>query len=279
LRRSIADTVGAVNLKRESLALIIRALAATITCLLFSSSAGAHPEFAPTTVNRYLKLDLVAPSELRLAYTVMVGTEPAARWRRAADANADGKLDEAETRALGERARAAVSAGLKLSVDGRPVHLGFEPPIVGLAGAEVAPSPFSVDLVARVPLPGTPPHVLRVDDTTPEPQLGETEIRIDESPTTRLIRAHRGPTGSERQTRFLFRGQKFSALEERSITVEMTACPAAPPSATAAAPRASSSRAASRALALAGAVTALVGAAVVLLLWRLRRRRYRRMNG
>jgi hypothetical protein len=266
LRRSITDTVGAVN------------RAATIGCLLLASSAGAHPEFAPTTVNRYLKLDLVAPTELRLAYTVMVGTAPAAAWRRAADANSDGKLDDAETRALGERARAAVSAGLKLSVDGKPVRLGFEPPVVGLAGAEVAPSPFSVDLVARVPLSGTPPHVLRIDDTTPEPQLGETEIRIDESPTTRLLRAHRGPTGDERQTRFLFRGPKFSALEDRSITVEMTARPAAPPTATAP-PHASSSRTASHTVALAITVTALVGAAVVLLLFWLRRRRYRRMNG
>ncbi|MDB4964842.1 MAG: hypothetical protein JWN44_531 [Myxococcales bacterium] len=210
MRRSIADTIRAVN------------LAATVACVIVAATAEAHPEFAPSTVNRYIKVDLVAADELRVAYTVMVGTAPAAAWRRAADANADGKIDDAESRAIGERARAAVAAGLSLRVDGKSVTPAWESPSVGLAGNEVAPSPLSVDLVARVPLGGAPSHVVRLDDATPEPQLGETEVRIEESPVTRLVRAHRGPIGDEKQTRFLFRGPKFSALEDRSITFELT---------------------------------------------------------
>jgi hypothetical protein len=208
LRRSIANRSFAVN------------LAATIACsFLAGTAAEAHPEFAPSTVNRYLKLDLVAPDELRLAYTTMVGPAPAAAWRRAADADADGKLSAAEQRALGERAQKAVLAGLSLTVDGKAVTPAFDAPTVGVAGDEVAPSPFSVDLVARVPLAGAGPHTVRLDDATPEPQLGETEVRVEESPATRLIAAHRGPSGDEKELRFLFRGQKFSALEDRSITV------------------------------------------------------------
>ncbi|HEX8953793.1 MAG TPA: hypothetical protein VF945_18170, partial [Polyangia bacterium] len=190
--------------------------------------ADAHPEYGPSTVNRYVKIDLVGPDELRIAYTTMVGPAPAAAWRRAADGNANGLLDADETRAIGARVEQAVKAGLVLTVDGARVVPAFDAPTVGLAGNEVAPSPFSVDLVARVPLVRAPQHTVRLDDATPEPQLGETEVRVEESPATRLVAAHRGPEGTEKETRFLFRGPKFSALEDRSITI-VFAAPAPPP--------------------------------------------------
>jgi len=200
------------------------------TLLVAVAAADAHPEFAPSTVNRYVKIDLVGPDELRLAYTTMVGPAPAAAWRRAADANANGLLDDAETRAIGARVEQAVSAGLALTVDGKRVVPAFEAPTVGLAGNEVAPNPFSVDLVARVPLPHAAQHVVRFDDATPEPQLGETEIRVEESPMTKLLASHRGPEGKEKEQRFLFRGPKFSALEDRSVTIVFAAA-AGPPKA------------------------------------------------
>jgi hypothetical protein len=241
LRRSIADTIGAVNLAATGVCVIFTGI--VLAGVLFAGPAEAHPEFAPSTVNRYVKLDLVAPNELRVAYTVMVGAAPAAAWRRAADANADGMLNDAERSAIGERARVAVAAGLQLSIDG----------------------------IARVSLPGAPPHVVRVDDATPEPQLGETEIRIEESPATRIVRAHRGPAGDEKQTRFLFRGPKFSALEDRSITVEVTA--AAPASAAPASGHGTPRRGERAMWLVAAAVLAGLIALVVV------RIRQRRMNG
>jgi hypothetical protein len=198
------------------------------TLLVAVASADAHPEYAPSTVNRYVKIDLVGPDELRIAHTTMVGPAPAAAWRRAADANASGLIDADETKAIGARVEQAVSAGLSLVVDGARVVPAFDAPQVGLAGNEVAPSPFSVDLIARVPLVHAATHTLRIDDATPEPQLGETEVRIEESPATRIIAAHRGPEGNEKETRFLFRGPKFSALEDRSITI-VFGPPATPP--------------------------------------------------
>ncbi len=205
------------------------AVAAIAVALLFPSArADAHPEYAPSTVNHYLKLDLVSASQLRLAYTVMVGPAPAAAARRAADADANGHLSAVEARALGEKQRDAVVAGLAVDVDGKRIALAFEPPEVGLAGDEVAPSPYSVDLIAHLPLPlaGAGRHRLRIDDATADPLLGDSEIRIEESPATRLVTAHRGSSsdgeasaGSERETRFLFHGPRFSALEDRSISV------------------------------------------------------------
>ncbi len=236
-------------------------------CWSAIATADAHPEYAPSTVNHYIKLDLVGPDELRLAYTTMVGPAPAASWRRAADADANGAIDAAEQRAIGERAKKAVLAGLSLTVDGKPVTPAFDAPDVGLAGAEVAPSPLSVDLIARIPLAAAATHTIRIDDATPDPQLGETEVRVAESPTTRLIASHRGPTGDEKQTRFLFRGPKFSALEDRSITVVFAATPASAAARTA--PRAQTTM--TRAAWLAGA--ALVAAAIAMVLLKKRRRR------
>lgn len=225
LRGSIAEPRRAVN------------LAALVACAFFARAAVAHPEYAPSTINRYVKFDLVAPDAVRLAYTVMVGPGPAAVARRGADANADGKLDASETRALGEEARRAVTAGVHLTVDGKPVAVRFDEPVVGLAGDEVGPSPFSVDLIAHLSLSGAPPHTIGFDDETPEPQLGggfrqlsapptivgDSEIVVEESPSTRLIASHRGATGDEKETRFVFRGPKFSALEDRSIAFTFTA--------------------------------------------------------
>ncbi len=219
MRGSIANRSHAVN----------KSATVVFTLLVAIAAADAHPEFAPSTVNRYVKLDLVAPDEVRLAYTLMVGPAPAAEWRRAADANHDGKLGPDEQRAIGERARQAVAGGIKLTVDGKDVAPAFDTPEVGLAGDDVAPSAFSVDLVARVRLAGPGPHTVRFDDATPEPQLGETELRVEESPTTRLVASHRGPTGDEKETRFLFRGPKFSALEDRSVTFVFTAAPPTTP--------------------------------------------------
>jgi hypothetical protein len=215
VRASIAERLVAVN------------VAAALG--LVAAPALAHPEFAPQTTNRYIKLDLVAPDSVRLAYTVMVGAMPAAGARAHADANHDGRVDEAEARALGDEVSRAVAAGVTVELDGQRVTPAFEAPVVGLAGDAVGPSPFSIDLVARLPARGAGPHTLTFDDAPAEPMLGETEIRVEESPATRLITAHRGPTGNERQTRFLFNGPKFSALEDRSIALSFAAAPPAVP--------------------------------------------------
>jgi hypothetical protein len=242
----------------------------SIAALLLSGAvAHAHPEYGAVVTNRYLKIDLIAADELRLAYTVMYGAGPALAARKAADGNADGRLDEREAGALGERVRGEVARGLALTVDGAAAAPAFETPVVGLAGAEVAPSPFSVDLVARVRCPGAGPHTVRLDDASRFPDEGETEVRIEEGPATRLVASHRGATGDGIEPRFLFRGPKFSALEDRSITLRFAGAPtAARPVAPPPRPR--------RMLALIAAGAAL---ALVLVIGERARRRYRNMKG
>lgn len=207
-----------------------RVASIAVTLIAVNSVGGtacAHPEFNPLTINRYVKFDLLSGSELRLAYTVLFGAAPAEAARREFDANHDGRLDDAETRALGAHLKSEVLGGLALTIDGAPVVPAFATPAVGLAGDEVAPSPLSVDLIARIPLSrAAREHLVHFDDATPFPSLGETELRVEESPATRLVSSHLGSGESaEKQSRFLFRGPKFSALEDRSITFRFRAAP------------------------------------------------------
>jgi hypothetical protein len=190
----------------------------------------AHPEFNPVTTNKYVKVDLLTGHELRLAYTVMYGDAPAAAARKEGDANSDGRIDDAEAKAMGEALLRRVQAAVTLTIDGKPVALAFEAPQVGLMGAEVAPAPFSVDLTARVQAPGAGPHQAVFDDHLEPPTLGETEIKIVESPQTRLTAAWRGAAGSGREPRHVFRGTRRTSLEDRSITFSWEGTtPVAPP--------------------------------------------------
>jgi hypothetical protein len=191
--------------------------------MVCAQRAAAHPEFNPITTNRYLKIDLLSSGELRLAYTVMYGDAPAAVARKEADSDANGRIDDSESARLGERLQSQVQAGLSLTIDGKPWAPTFEKPVIGLMGQEVAPSPFSVDLVARVPCPGAGPHEVRLDDRLELGALGETEIRIEESPSTRLLSSFRGvraegSAGAGREPKFVFRGPRRTSLEDRSIT-------------------------------------------------------------
>jgi hypothetical protein len=191
--------------------------------------AVAHPEFSPSAVNRYCKLSLVEPRAVRLAYTVMIGAAPALATRKQADTNADGRVDEAESRALAARVRAAVEAGLTVELDGARITPAFEAPTVGLAGAEVAPSPLSIDLVARLPIAdGAAAHRLRVEDAVELAPVGEAEVRVEESPSVRLLAAGRGRELADdarppKELRWVWSGPPRSALEDRSVSLRFAA--------------------------------------------------------
>ena len=167
LRRSIANRFHAVN----------RSATVVCTLLVAIAIADAHPEFAPSTVNRYVKIDLVGPDELRLAYTTMVGPAPAAVWRRAADANANGLLDADETRIdrRARRASGARRAARSPSTEGASCPRSRRPTSVSPATKWRRARSRSIS-IARIPLTRAATHTVRFDDATPEPQLGETEV-------------------------------------------------------------------------------------------------------
>jgi hypothetical protein len=60
---------------------------------------------------------------------------------------------------------------------------------------------------------------LRLDDATHLDELGDTEVKIDDSPSTRILAAWRGREDAGLVTHFLFTGPKRSDSEDRSVGV------------------------------------------------------------
>jgi len=178
--------------------------------LLATGVAGAHPQYSPTESNRYLKISLAGGGSLRLAFTLMVGEAPALAVRRAADKNGDGQVDEVELGGYAAKVAAAVASGLELTVDGARREVEWEPPLVGLADRRVGPLPLSIDVVGRLPVRGPGPHLIGVADHTSQhglaDQTGESELRLEEGPGTRLLAAWHGQEDGARSTRFVWNG-------------------------------------------------------------------------
>lgn len=244
------------------------AISLVIVNLCLAGAAQGHPEFNPVTVNRYWKLTLLSPSEARLAYTVMFGAGPALAARQTADKDGDGKITPPEADTLGKKLLAEVQKSLALTVDGKPPAATWEAPVVGLMGDAVGAAPFSVDLIAHLPIPAGDVHEITLDDATDLPALGETEFRVESSPTTTLLASHRGRTGDELTDRIVYRGPKSTMLEDRSIAVRFKAAPLPAPTRHAQ-PRST----APWLLAVGG------GGLLVLVVVLLGLRRYRSMNG
>jgi hypothetical protein len=191
---------------------------ATILFLASLPHAAGHPEHASNAVNRFLKVTLLTPMQFRLAYTITFGAEPAAAARKLADSNRDGHLDDREVTALADKVRKEVNLNLILHMEGARIRAEFETVDVGMRERSVSPEPFSIDLIGFIPVRGTGPHTVRVEDTTVLPPLGETEIWIEEGPPIRLLKVHRSGSRDEGKTHYFFVGTKRMVPEDRSVT-------------------------------------------------------------
>lgn len=238
-----------------------------LVAALLPERAGAHATYSPMKVNRYVKISLTGGGAIRVVWSVMYGDAPAIAIRRAADRDGDGALDDGEIQALARGIAASVDSGLQVEVDGERRAATWEPPFISIGGGgtdagasgdrRVGPLAFSIDLAGRFAAPGPGPHVVKLDDTTPLEQLGETEIRIEEGPGTQVQQGWRGREDNGRVLRFVFEGSKRSLLEDRSIGFRFVEVK--PPRRFGAAP-----------IALAGVLVAAIAAAVLV------RRRARR---
>jgi hypothetical protein len=111
-------------------------------------------------------------------------------------------------------------------VDGGAAPIAWEAPVIGLAGGAAGGGAFSVDLVGHLALAEAAEHRLVLSDRLLLPDLapgagpgeeGETVVRVEESPTTRLLQA--GPDerpGITAQLRF---APRRSLLETRTVRV------------------------------------------------------------
>jgi hypothetical protein len=177
-----------------------------ITLALLASPALAHVAPSGDSNNRYLKATLL-PDEVRVTFTIFYGERPGVIERRRADANGDGRIDEAEARKLGERVLAELAPSLFVTVDGRAAN-GWKVADVGLGTPSVGAGALSVDLglAAPYPDPRAAQHTLVLEDATEVPLPGESETRVEESPGVRVAECHLPNAAGGLQLVFPFSG-------------------------------------------------------------------------
>jgi len=142
--------------------------------------------------NRYVKLTPLG-DRVRIAYTVFFGEIPGATERRGIDANRDGRIDDAEAHAFGERLAAQVASAVELDVDGARQPVRWTTIDVGMGTPDVAAGSFSVDLGAYPCLPAARGrHRILLRDKMQLTQPGETEVKVEDSPGVTIDHARIG---------------------------------------------------------------------------------------
>lgn len=222
---------------------------------LAASLSHGHPQFALSTVNRYGRLVLGGPGGARLFYTLMIGDIPAYALRRQADRNGDGQLDAAEQQELSrtlleQTIGGGRGAGIALSLDGKPLALAWEAPLLSMPDPRVSPLAFSFELSSPLSAAAAAPpaeHVLRYEDRVALEPVGDVELRIEEGPGARVLAAWEGASppkppalpsqnvpvsqsGQSSQAEsgarpiiFAAQGPPRSSLSDRSVSVRFTA--------------------------------------------------------
>ncbi|HUS31382.1 MAG TPA: hypothetical protein VMZ53_22880 [Kofleriaceae bacterium] len=142
--------------------------------------------------NRYLKVTPQADG-IRFAYTVFFGEIPGASERKLLDANHDGQIDTAESKAYGDKLASQVASAVDIDVDGRPQKLVWSVVDVGMGSREVAAGSFSVDMIAYLCGSGGTTHRVKVRDQFRVPRPGETDVKVEDSPSITVTKARIGP--------------------------------------------------------------------------------------
>lgn len=242
---------------------------ALLALLLAPAAAPAHPVTSRTENNRYVKLTLTERG-LRVAYSVLYGELPSFYARRGMDRNGDGQIAPEEARAHADDLGGRFAAESVLTVDGRRIPLRLPDRAATVADPRVGPIPFSVDLWEVVPLPRGR-HAIAFEAGGELPRLGETEIKFEPAPGTRLLtwcRSRPPCTTRAEEPRFVWLGPKASSMEDRTASATYETQGIGP------------SRGAVTAVVGGAVVLAVVAAGVALVVKRRKRREgYRRTNG
>lgn len=168
--------------------------ALAIAGLVAPAAAVAVAHVAPSLGdnNRYLKLTPLG-DRVRLAYTIFYGEVPGAELRKTIDANRDGAIDDAESRAFGDRIARELAAALDVTVDGARRPVTWSQVVVGMGTPATAAGTFSIDLVAALCVaPPRGKHAIEIRDRFQLARPGETEIRFEDSPGVTVDRARVG---------------------------------------------------------------------------------------
>jgi hypothetical protein len=172
-------------------------LVLVLAIVLAGTRAAAHVAPAIGDNNRYLKLTPLG-DRVRLAYTVFYGEVPGAAMRRVIDANHDGTIDDAESRAFGGRIAREVAAALDVTIDGAHQPVAWAQVVVGLGTPQAAAGAFSIDLVASICLaPPRGKHAVLLRDDFRLERPGETEVKVEDSPGVTITATRIGGADDE----------------------------------------------------------------------------------
>jgi hypothetical protein len=209
---------GSIRARRTGL--LVCTLGLTLQ-LGFVSRAGAHAEFVPTLVNRYISLTAFE-SRVDVLVSLLFGQVPAGERRRQMDLDHDGRIDPRELQR--ERLSWARSTDrvVRFSVDGSPVDFTAVA-VVDLNGdPAVAGKPMLVTLQGSFDLaPGD--RQLRVEAGPELPRLGETEIALDAAAGWTLV-ASLDPAGKatgNAQRLFQFPAARVASGAGPSVTFQL----------------------------------------------------------
>lgn len=171
---------------------------------LVTTVASAHPQHTAVG-DRYVKL-VAEDGGLRVVYSVSYGPMGAAAARQRMDANHDGRLTAAETKAGARALGARLAREARLTVDAEPVPLRWGEPFVGPPSGPVDTSPLTIELSAAVELPGGESVVQLVDVPTLE-NVERSDYGFEARPPAELLASGSGaaPSAQERLVSFLDR--------------------------------------------------------------------------
>jgi hypothetical protein len=174
------------------LVLAITVAAALAALAALASPVAAHVAPSVDGNNRYVKLTPLG-DRVRLAYTVFYGEVPGAGVRKTIDTNHDGTIDDAESQAFGTALAAEIAQALEVTVDGARQPVAWSQVVVGMGTPQVTAGTFSVDLVAWLCLAAPRgPHAVLLHDRFRLAQIGETEVKVEDSPGVTINHARIG---------------------------------------------------------------------------------------
>jgi len=175
--------------------------------------------------NRYLKVTPQADG-IRLAYTVFFGEIPGASERKLLDANHDGQIDSAESKAYGDKLAAQVADAVDVELDGKSQRLTWTVVDVGMGATQVAAGSFSVDMIAYLCGAGATAHRVKLRDQFRVPRPGETDVKVEDSPGISVTRARIGAADDpSHEYRFVGPG---GPLSDEGLEIEFTTTATAP---------------------------------------------------
>lgn len=195
----------------------VRALAVLCFGIALSQSVEAHAHLGHLVLRaeRYVKID-VAPGEVRVVVSLMLGPTETRRALEPADTNHDDAVSRAEADAYLAGWAAELQREMVLTIDGAPAadvvwRDGVLEPI-----GPIAAQPLTVEMIAHVPLSGGE-HTFRLRDAMDLSRLERTDVAFHARDGATIVRSGIGAEPREREDELSF-GPEFAPSAGRIFT-------------------------------------------------------------